>query len=68
MPTWRIGDVGLQVIDVSNPAKCVRVGGVDTSGCFGVAVSGHYAYVADYYSLQVIDVSNPSQLRARGRL
>ena len=36
------------MIDVSNPANCVRVGGYDTSGyAFGVAVSGNYAYVAD---------------------
>ncbi len=26
----------------------------------GVAVSGNYAYVADWYSLEVIDVSNPA--------
>ena len=39
---------GLAVIDVSNPANPVRVGGYDTSGnAFGVAVSGNYAYVAD---------------------
>jgi hypothetical protein len=52
----------LQVIDVSNPTNCVRVGGYDTSGsAYGVAVSGNYAYVADYTAgLQVIDVSNPT--------
>jgi len=49
------------VIDVSNPANPRRVGGYDTSGpAYGVAVSGHYAYVADYTGLQVIDVSNPA--------
>jgi hypothetical protein len=53
---------GFQVIDVSNPSNCVRVGGYDTSGdAFGVAVSGNYAYVADGGAgLQVIDVSNPT--------
>ena len=61
-PTWRMGDAGLQVIDVSNPANPQRVGGYDTSGhAFGVAVSGNYAYVADGANgLQVIDVSNPA--------
>ena len=52
---------GLQVIDVSNPANCVRVGGYDTGFAVGVAVSGNYAYVADLFAgLQVIDVSNPT--------
>jgi hypothetical protein len=56
------GPRGLEVIDVSNPANCVRVGGYATSGrANGVAVSGNYAYVADYDAgLQVIDVSNPT--------
>ena len=56
------GDAGLQVIDVSNPANPVRVGGYDTSGyAYGVAVSGNIAYVADDDAgLQVIDVSNPA--------
>ena len=50
------------MIDVSNPANSVRVGGYDTSGfAYGVAVSGNYAYVADADAgLQVIDVSNPA--------
>ncbi len=50
------------MIDVSNPANPQRVGGYDTSGyAYGVAVSGNYAYVADYDAgLQVIDVSNPA--------
>src|SRR5687767_7737414 len=40
----------------------VRVGGYDTSGqALGVAVSGNFAYVADWDAgLQVIDVSNPA--------
>jgi hypothetical protein len=39
---------GLQVIDVSDPVHCVRVGSYDTSGyATGVAASGRYAYVAD---------------------
>ncbi len=42
------GDAGLQIIDVSNPASPVRLGGYDTSGtAYGVAVSGTVAYVAD---------------------
>ena len=43
-----MGMPGLQVIDVSNPTNCVRVGGYDTGGtAYGVAVAGNYAYVAD---------------------
>ncbi|MBI2928185.1 MAG: hypothetical protein HYY24_21155 [Verrucomicrobia bacterium] len=56
-------DAGLQVVDVSNPAKPQRVGGYDTSSwASGVAVAGNYAYVADSLAgQQVIDVSNPAQ-------
>ena len=37
------------MIDVSNPANPQRVGGYDTSGyAHGVAVSGNYAYVAEW--------------------
>jgi hypothetical protein len=55
-------DAGLQVIDVSNPTNCVRVGGCDTSGsAYGVAVAGNHAYVADGGAgLQMIDMSNPT--------
>ena len=43
-----VGEGGLAVFDVSDPANPVRVGGYDTSGlAYGVAVAGNYAYVAD---------------------
>ena len=43
------GGAGLQGIDVSNPAHCVRVGGISSGGSSqGVAVSGNYAYLEDY--------------------
>ncbi|MCZ7636657.1 MAG: hypothetical protein M5U12_11895 [Verrucomicrobia bacterium] len=47
---------------MSDPANPRRVGGHDTSGeALDVAVSGHYAYVANVWrGLQVIDVSNPA--------
>jgi len=39
---------GLQVIDVSDPANPVRVGGYDTIGSAqGVAVAGNYAYLTE---------------------
>jgi hypothetical protein len=52
----------LAVFDVSNPANPRQVRGYDTSGfARGVAVSGNYAYVADYDAgLQVIDVRAPT--------
>jgi murein DD-endopeptidase MepM/ murein hydrolase activator NlpD/PKD repeat protein len=58
----------LQVIDVSDPANPRRVGGYYTSGyAEGVAVSGNYAYVADFDAgLQVIDVSDPANPRRVG--
>jgi hypothetical protein len=39
---------GLAVLDASNPASPVRLGGYDTSGsAFGVAVAGNRIYLAD---------------------
>jgi hypothetical protein len=56
------GDAGLQVIDVSNPANPVRVGGYYTGGyASGVQVVGNLAYVANGSAgLQVIYVGNPA--------
>ena len=31
-PMWRIGDAGLRVVDVSNPASPLEVGYYDTPG------------------------------------
>ncbi|MCX6924610.1 MAG: hypothetical protein NT154_15550, partial [Verrucomicrobia bacterium] len=53
---------GLHVIDVSNPANPVRLGGYDTGGeANAVQVVGNLAYVADGSAgLQVIDVRSPT--------
>ena len=53
--------VGLQVVDVSDPAN-PRVVGATTfgGGSFGIALVGRYAYVAARYGgLVVIDVADP---------
>jgi len=51
---------GLQVIEISDPESPQIVGSVDTPGFpQAVAVSGSYAYVADFFSLQVIDITDP---------
>ena len=54
--------LGLQIVNISNPALLVLVGSYDTPGyAYDVAVSGGYAYVADYGSgLQIINISNPA--------
>jgi PKD repeat protein/subtilisin family serine protease len=53
---------GLRVIDISDPTHPTEVGFYDTPGsAYGVAVSGPYAYVADWISgLRVIDISDPT--------
>jgi hypothetical protein len=56
-------DTGLHVVDVRDPAHCVRVGGYNnTNGfAFGVAAAGKYVYLAnDVAGLEIIDVSNPA--------
>ncbi len=66
------GTYGLQMIDVSNPASLVRVGGIALGGGFAqkVKVVGHYAYVVDTPTsfsgavgggLHIIDVSDPAK-------
>jgi hypothetical protein len=55
------GYPGWSILDVSNPASPVRLGGYDAGWAWGVAVSGTVAYVADRDAgLQIIDVSNPA--------
>ncbi|MCZ8242017.1 MAG: hypothetical protein O9323_09605, partial [Microcystis sp. LE19-131.1A] len=60
--------LGLQIIDISNPAAPTLKGNYDTSGyANGVQVVGNYAYVADNYSgLQIIDISNPATPTLKG--
>ncbi len=52
---------GLDIVDISDPANPVKVGNCDTSGGpTGVAVSGNYAYVNEFYNLRIIDISDPA--------
>jgi hypothetical protein len=52
-------EIGLQVIDISNPENPSWVSRLNTSGAYDVFVQGGYAYVAEGSGIQVIDVSNP---------
>ncbi len=55
------------MIDISNPASPIRVGGYAGGTFWGVSVVGIYAYVAGNSGLQVIDISNPaSPIRVGG--
>jgi hypothetical protein len=52
---------GLRVIDVSRPSAPLEVGFLSVPGrALGIAVSGSYAYVANYDGVLVIDISSPS--------
>lgn len=55
------GSSGIDVIDISNPARPNVIDSAHIPGKFnGINVSGNYAYVADYDSgLMVVDISNP---------
>ncbi len=54
--------------DLAMPPSLVETGAYNTPGLAqGVAVSGHYAYVADGHGgLRVVDISNPQQPRLAG--
>src|SRR5439155_26255559 len=58
---WVADDrAGLQVIDVSDPTHCVRVGGVQSGRAYRVAVSENYAYLAKGPGgVEVIDAKDP---------
>ena len=66
-PTWPTL-VGLQILDVSNPAAVTLRGGYDTPGVSEVVqVVGNLAYVADQSAgLQILDVSNPAAVTRVG--
>jgi hypothetical protein len=59
---------GLQVINVSNPARPTTAQIFNTRGSAqGVSVTGNYAYVAiGDAGLQIVDVSDPTHLRTAG--
>jgi len=59
---------GLQVFDVSNPAKPRRAGSTNTADyARAVALLSSYAYLAADSGLQVLDISNPSNPMLVGR-
>lgn len=55
------GDIGLKIIDVTNPSSPQNVSLTNTAGITSdVVVSTGYAYVADSYNgMLIMDVSNP---------
>ena len=55
-----VTDLGLTIVDISNPASPVVRGSVSTGKTLGVDVKGSYAYVASQTKdLKVIDISDP---------
>lgn len=61
------GKAGLQVMDVSDPARIAPVGAFATSGgIYAVAVSGGRAYVAGDAGMQILDVTDPASPQALG--
>lgn len=59
------GEVGLRILNISNPEQPFEVAQFDTAGyALEVAVVEDYAYIADeLYGLRIIDVSNPANPR-----
>lgn len=57
-----IGEGGLAIVNIADPAHPVRLGGYDTENyTSGLAIVGSLAYLADQHGgLIVVDVSNPS--------
>jgi hypothetical protein len=58
-------DAGMQVIDLNDPTRPLRVGGYDTADeAWGIAVAGTHAFVADGDAgLQILDIAEPANPR-----
>lgn len=54
------GSNGIAIVDISTPSSPRQVGSYGSIYAYGSAVSGNYAYVADYSGLVILDVSDPS--------
>ncbi len=54
------GSNGLAIVDISDPSSPTLAGTYDAIYAYGSAVSGNYAYVADYSGLVILDVRDPS--------
>jgi hypothetical protein len=53
-------NIGLSVIDISNPSSLVNVGTYFTSDMVSdLAVKGNYVYMLNRSNLKIIDISNP---------
>jgi len=60
-------EVGLRLLDVSNPSAPIELGYLDTpGGACEVVASGNYAYLADYTDLRIIDISDPANPQVVG--
>ncbi len=64
------GEMGLQILDISNPYKPNLLGGFDSAGSAqGVFVRGNYAYLADgKEGLRVVDITDPKSPKETGGL
>ncbi len=64
------GGSGIERVDVSDPANPTSAGFYDArSYSYGVAVHGHYAYVANSYDgLRVLNVQDPGAIEEIGSL
>lgn len=54
------GDAGLQILNVADPARPLRIGAMDTGYATNVVVSGAYLFLSGQPGLQIISVANPS--------
>jgi hypothetical protein len=63
-----LGDGGLSIVDVANPARPVEAGRYDTAiSAVDMAIAGNHAFVADEHAgVRVFDVVRPANVREVG--
>ena len=63
------GSAGFRILNLSNPTNPVETGfNITADNAYSVAISGNYAYVADYDVLLIFDISNPTNPVEAGSL
>lgn len=63
-----VGEPGLRIYDLTDPANPFMIGQCDLTGyAWDLEVNGDFAYVCTFHEgLQVVDISNPAQPKVRG--
>jgi hypothetical protein len=61
------GYYGLKILNVSDPANIIYMGGISRQGWLDIQVIGDYAYMVGVYGFAIVDISNRTNPTIVGR-